>query len=176
MHTVPSQAFTLQKRASLSFQLPCVHAKNALFLTTCLKPSICVNKGHLLVRMIGKDNLSLRHCWCLGEMRRPLPLKNSYSGETAQAPLWRCCPRARNDGLCWWMSKWHLSIRTVGKDNTSLRLCCRWYSAKKSAYVTRAYLPHGLAVRLHAHNSVVIILTPETAGSICVWAVAHPCR
>ncbi len=43
--------------------------------------------------------------------------------------------------------------------------------------VTRLNLPHVIVVRLHVRkNKVVIILTPETVGTVGVWAVAYPCR
>ncbi len=42
--------------------------------------------------------------------------------------------------------------------------------------VTRLHLPHTIVVTLHAPLIDVAILTPETVGTIRVWAEAYPCR
>ncbi len=42
--------------------------------------------------------------------------------------------------------------------------------------VTRLYLPHVIVVRLHVRKINVVILTPETVGTVSVWSVAYPCR
>ncbi len=42
--------------------------------------------------------------------------------------------------------------------------------------VTRLHLPHTIAVRLDVRKSNVVTLTPGTAVTVGVLAVAHPCR
>ncbi len=42
--------------------------------------------------------------------------------------------------------------------------------------VTRLHLPHAIVVSLHVRKSNVVILTPETAVTVGVWAVAYSCR
>ncbi len=41
--------------------------------------------------------------------------------------------------------------------------------------VTRLHLPHAIVVMLHVRKSNVVILTPETAGTVGVRAVVYPC-
>ncbi len=41
--------------------------------------------------------------------------------------------------------------------------------------MTRLHQPHVIVVRLHLHIINVVILTPETAVNVGVWAVAYPC-
>ncbi len=40
--------------------------------------------------------------------------------------------------------------------------------------VTRLHQPRAIIVRLQAHKTDVVILTPETVGSDSMWAVANP--
>ncbi len=40
--------------------------------------------------------------------------------------------------------------------------------------MTRRNLPHTMAVRFHDLSRNVVILTPEMAGTVGVWAVAYP--
>ncbi len=42
--------------------------------------------------------------------------------------------------------------------------------------VSRLHLPHVIVVRLHVRKINIIILTPETAGTVGVGALAYPCR
>ncbi len=42
--------------------------------------------------------------------------------------------------------------------------------------VTRLHLSHAIVVRLHVRKGNVVIVTPEMAGTVGVWAVAYPCR
>ncbi len=46
-----------------------------------------------------------------------------------------------------------------------------------SAYLaTRLHLPQAIEVGLHVRKINVVILTPETAGTVDVWTVAYPYR
>ncbi len=42
--------------------------------------------------------------------------------------------------------------------------------------VTRLYLSHVKVARFHVLKINVVIPTPETEGTVGVWAVAYPCR
>ncbi len=44
--------------------------------------------------------------------------------------------------------------------------------ASSPLLVARLHLPHAIVARLYGHKGTVVILTPETADTVRVWAVA----